>query len=48
MNGVLIATTVLIDLSRGDTAAAEFVDAAFSAGTPLYVSVVSAMELIAG
>lgn len=48
MNGKLLDTTMLIDLSRGNTVAAEFVDTALTAGTPLFISVISAMELIAG
>jgi predicted nucleic acid-binding protein len=48
VNGQLLDTTVLIDLSRGNTAAADFVDEAFNSGSPLFISVISAMELIAG
>lgn len=48
MSGRLLDTTVLIDISRGDTNAANFVDASTDAESPLYVSVISAMELIAG
>jgi len=48
MTGKLLDTTVLIDLSRGNTDAADFVDTARSSGTPLFISVISAMELIAG
>jgi hypothetical protein len=48
MTGKLLDTTVLIDLSRGSTDAADFVDAARKSGTPLFISVISAMELIAG
>ena len=48
MIGKLLDSTVLIDLSRGNADAADFVDAAFRAGTPLFISVISAMELIAG
>lgn len=48
MSGTLLDTTVLIDLSRGDTDAADFVDTAFASGTPLFISVISAMELLAG
>lgn len=48
MTGKLLDTTVLIDLLRGNTDAADFVDIAFASGAPLSVSVVSAMELIAG
>jgi hypothetical protein len=48
MSGKLLDTTVLVDLSRGNTDAADFVGDAAASGTPLFVSVVSAMELIAG
>ena len=48
MTGKLLDTTVLIDLSRGNADAADFVDAARESGRPLFVSVISAMELIAG
>ncbi|HBY92406.1 MAG TPA: VapC toxin family PIN domain ribonuclease [Chloroflexi bacterium] len=48
MTGKLLDTTVLIDLSRGNVKAADFVDPALADETPLYVSVISAMELIVG
>jgi predicted nucleic acid-binding protein len=48
MSGTLLDTTVLIDLSRGNAAAANFVDTAYNAKTPLFISVITAMELIAG
>jgi predicted nucleic acid-binding protein len=48
MNGKLLDTTVLIDLSRGNIAAADFIAVAFNTQIPLFVSVISAMELIAG
>ena len=48
MTGMLLDTTVLIDLSRGNAEAADFVDTAINAQTPLFVSVISAMELIVG
>ena len=48
MTGKLLDTTVLIDLSRGNTDAADFIDAVRASGTPLFVSVISAMELIVG
>lgn len=48
MTGKLLDTTVLIDLSRGNAVAADFVDSARASDMPLFVSVVSAMELIAG
>lgn len=46
MKGKLLDTTVLIDLSRGNAAAADFVDN--ESDESLFVSVVSAMELVAG
>ena len=48
MTGMLLDTTVLIDLLRGNTNAATFVDSVLAAGTPLFVSVISAMELVVG
>ena len=48
MTGRLLDTTVLIDLSRGEADAADFIDDAFASGTPLCISVISAMELITG
>jgi len=48
VGGKLLDTTVLIDLSRGRSAAAECVDSERLAGTTFFVSVISAMELIAG
>ena len=48
MTGKLLDTTVLIDLSRGDPYAADFIDAARASGTLLFISVISAMELIVG
>jgi len=48
MAGKLIDTTVLIDLSRGKIVAADFVDNERQAGMALFVSVISAMELIVG
>lgn len=48
MAGKLIDTTVLIDLSRGKVVAADFIDLECRAGTELFVSVISAMELIVG
>jgi len=48
MAGKLLDTTVLIDLSRGKIAAADFVDNERQAGTELFVSVISAMELVVG
>jgi len=46
MTGKLIDTTVLIDLSRGKVVAADFIDHERQAGTELFVSAISAMELI--
>ena len=48
MAGKLLDTTVLIDLSRGKLDAADYVDSERQVGTELFVSVVSAMELIVG
>ena len=48
MSGTLLDTTVLIDLSRGNTVAADFVDTAYTAKTPLFISIITAMELVAG
>lgn len=48
MSRKLLDTTILVDLSRGNTAAADFVDSERHLGTELLVSVVSAMELIVG
>ena len=48
MNGKLLDTTVLIDLSRRSSAAADYIDAEHALHTPLFLSVVSAMELVAG
>lgn len=48
MNGKLLDTTVLIDLSLGNLNAADFIDSASESGTSLFISVISAMELIAG
>jgi tRNA(fMet)-specific endonuclease VapC len=48
MSGNLLDTTVLIDLSRGNIDAANFVDECRARQTPLFISVISAMELIFG
>jgi predicted nucleic acid-binding protein len=48
VTGKLLDTTVLIDLSRGNSTAAEYVDSERTAGTTLFISVISAMELVAG
>jgi predicted nucleic acid-binding protein len=48
MNGLLLDTTVLIDLSRGNEQAADFIEQQRQKKTYLAVSAVSAMELIVG
>ena len=48
MTGRLLDTTILIDLSRGNADAAQFIDVTVANGIPLFVSVISAMELIVG
>lgn len=48
MGEKLLVTTVLIDLARGITNAADIIDNERQQGTGLYISVVSAMELIVG
>ncbi len=48
MTGWLIDTTVLIDVSRGHADAVDFLEKAQTSETPLFVSVISAMELIVG
>lgn len=48
MGSKLLDTTVLIDLSRGDSDAADFIDNALQSGTVLFVSIISAMELMVG
>jgi len=48
LKGKLLDTTVLIDLSRGNSDAADFIDSGRTTGTRLCISVISAMELIAG
>ncbi len=48
MPGKLLDTTILIDLSRGLAAAADFLDDERDAGTSLLASIVSAMEFIVG
>ncbi len=48
MIGKLLDTTVLVDLFRGNTQAADFIDAAVTGETPLFISVISAMELVTG
>ncbi|MCP4701771.1 MAG: type II toxin-antitoxin system VapC family toxin [Gammaproteobacteria bacterium] len=48
MNGLLLDTTVLIDLSRGNEQAAGFVEQSRETGRLLAVSAVSAMELVVG
>lgn len=48
MSGILLDTTVFIDLSRGRMAAADYVDGCRHAQTPLFISAISAMELVFG
>ena len=48
MTGVLLDTTVLIDLLRGHAGAAEFIDTVVVSRTPLFVSAISVMELFVG
>ena len=48
MNGILLDTTVLIDLLRGDERASNFIDTTRDSDTPIAISVISAMELVAG
>jgi len=48
MSTVLLDTTVLIDLSRGDEQSADFIEQEREAKRLLSVSVVSTMELIVG
>jgi predicted nucleic acid-binding protein len=48
MNGRLLDTTVLIDLSRGSFDAADYIDGEVKAETPLFVSIISAMEIVVG
>jgi predicted nucleic acid-binding protein len=48
MTGLLLDTTVLIDLLRGHAGAAEFIDTVIASRTPLFVSAISAMELFVG
>jgi predicted nucleic acid-binding protein len=48
MTGKLLDTTVLIDLFRGNEKAADFIETARNAKIPLFISVISAMELAVG
>ena len=48
MSGILLDTTVLIDISRGNVAAADFIDARRQVQTPLFISAITAMELVFG
>ncbi len=48
MTTLLLDTTVLIDVSRGNEKASEFIDNSRESGVLLAVSVVSAMELVVG
>jgi predicted nucleic acid-binding protein len=46
IKGLLLDTTVLIDLSRGNQEAADFIN--LNQSNPLAISVISAMELVVG
>jgi len=46
--GILIDTTVLIDLSHGHEGAASFINEQRKTGTAIHISVISSMELIVG
>jgi predicted nucleic acid-binding protein len=48
MIGKLLDSTVLIDLSRGDVNAADYIDHERNTNVSLFVSVISAMELVVG
>ncbi len=48
ITGILLDTTVLIDISRGHLDASDFIDSMVQSHTPLFISVVSAMEFVAG
>mgnify|MGYP000731115684 CR=1 FL=1 len=48
MTGKLLDTTILIDLFRGHEKAADFIEKDRNAKIPLFISVISAMELVAG
>jgi len=48
LNGLLLDTTVLIDLSRGLERAALWIDECRAAEAGLAISIISAMELIVG
>ena len=48
MIGKLLDSTVLIDLSRGNVNAADYIDHERTANVPLFVSVIPAMELVVG
>jgi predicted nucleic acid-binding protein len=48
MTGTLLDTTILIDILRGNANTAEFIDTALADDTPLFVSAISAMELVVG
>lgn len=48
MSELLLDTTILIDLSRGNLAAADFVDHQRETQVALYISAISAMELVFG
>ncbi|EDN67633.1 PIN domain protein [Beggiatoa sp. PS] len=46
--GKLLDTTILINLFRGHEKAADFIEKARTSKIPLFISVISAMELVAG
>lgn len=48
MPAKLLDATILIDLSRGNLTAADWIDRERETGAELFVSVISAMELVAG
>lgn len=48
LTGLLLDTTVLIDLSRGNQTAADFIDQQRENRQSLFVALISAMELIVG
>jgi predicted nucleic acid-binding protein len=48
LTGKLLDSTILVDLMRGSVVASKYVDEERAAGTLLFISVISAMELIAG
>jgi predicted nucleic acid-binding protein len=48
MKGLLLDTTLLIDLSRGNEQAADFIEQHRQENTHLAISTISAMELVVG